>query len=280
MLRKAASWKPPVYVNTLSSRDKHKFRDVVRELKRRYPDSIMYAPDPTDPRRNTAAAVSLQSLAIFSAASRCYLAKPSIQFFFPKDRELEYNEAVDAVAMTGRDIVFIILPITKPIPPDNLWGELKRVADRLSKILMTYEFNVIYTSVWSDEKRLAVIGVELKKITETPLKLYRGPLFFSKWDRITSFIRKHIEKAGAGPWIGYDGALYAFSPRRYVHAIDLIVDRREEYLVSPDFKKIGPIITTIEGIEKLYKSIPELRKWVSRFISRKAGWMESCIGQI
>ncbi|WFO76091.1 CCA tRNA nucleotidyltransferase [Desulfurococcaceae archaeon MEX13E-LK6-19] len=276
VLEAASKWRPPVFINTIGKTNGQDIKKIFSRLKRKYPDAVIYAPDPVDPERNVAASVSLKSLAIFSLASRCYLMNPSEEFFFEKQDTVPYSDLIVELDSSERELLFLLFPITKDLPPDVLWGEIDRIRDRLVKLLENYGFEVIYSSTWSNEKNLAIIGVELERIRAPLLKYYEGPPYHIT-NRAESFIRKHLNKAVAGPWITEDGILAALSPRRYSYVLDILVERIMEYNVAPDFKKTMPIITTIEGLYVLASRDKGVLKWLTKIVLRKSNWMKYCI---
>lgn len=276
VLKAASKWKPPVYINTLKQ-EANEFKKTIAKLKRRYPNAVIYAPDPIDPERNIGASVSLRSLAIFSLASECYLRKPSLDFFFEDTPSLSLNELVEKVNKSSRELIFITIPLTKILPPDILWGEINRVRDRLVKVLENYGFKVVYSNCWSNEKDKAVIMIELASIKLSKLKHYEGPPYYASEDRVLKFIKKHLLEGEAGPWINDNGVLEALSPRKYNDAVELLVDKINEYLVAPDLRKEKPVITSIEGLYRLVKTDKDMLRWVYDSIVRRRKWLKNCI---
>ena len=61
-------WRPPVVLEKIEGA----------------PDSVIMLPDPVDPTRNVAAGVTLKGLGAAVLASKAFLQKPTIDFFFPK----------------------------------------------------------------------------------------------------------------------------------------------------------------------------------------------------
>lgn len=276
VLKAASKWKPPVYINTLKQ-EANEFRKTIAKLRKRYPDAVIYAPDPIDPERNIGASVSLRSLAIFSLASKCYLRKPSLDFFFEDTPSPNLNDLVEKVSKSNREVIFIIIPLTKILPPDILWGEINRVRDRVVKVLENYGFRIIYSSCWSNEKDKAVIMVELASTRLSKLKHYEGPPYYASEDRVLKFIRKHLLGGEAGPWINDNGVLEALSPRKYSNAVELLVDKIDEYLVAPDLRRKKPVITSIEGLYRLVRIDKDILKWVYDSIVRRRKWLKNCI---
>ncbi len=269
VLREASNWRHPVYINTLMN--KEYFREIIRKLRRRYPDSVIYAPDPVDPLRNTAAAVSLRSLVLFSTASKCYLRKPSIGYFFPEPPKLE----VEALNMANRCIVFLEVKFDEKLPPETIWGEIQRVMDRVVKVLWNNDFKPVDWSYWSDEEYLGVIGIELEECIRPYYRVYEGPEYYYA-SRVTSFIEKHIARQSIGPWIRLDGKLLALSKRRFIHVEDVLSERYWEYMVAPHLRGRKPVIYTLnEYLSRVEDR--ELKRWIIEFITKRPYWMNYCI---
>ncbi len=275
VLKEASKWKPPVFINTLNLPQKEA-RELFRKLKRKYPTSVLFVPDPIDPERNVAAAVSKKSLAIFSLASRCYLMNPSISFFFPREVEQEFEDLALNVKNYDRCMVFLIFPLLSKLPPDTLWGEIDRIRDRVIKVLKVFDIETVYSSAWTNEEDIAIIGLELNTCNLPLLKCFNGPPFYSV-ERAKKYISKHYRESIAGPWINDDGELLSLSKRKYTSIYEILIERKQDYLVAPDFRNINPIVTSIEGLEKLWHTQSELKKWLQEFVLRKYVWMENCI---
>ncbi|MET1160173.1 MAG: CCA tRNA nucleotidyltransferase [Thermoprotei archaeon] len=272
VLEKASKWKPPVYVNTLE--DENEFKRIIKILRKRYPDSLIYMPDPVDPLRNTTASVSRKSMALFNIASNCYLANPSPEFFATQKPSVDLSRLVEY--LENRCVVLVKLPIPEPLPPDVLWGELYRIADRAVKVLANHEFYVIDYSVWSDEKEQAIIALEIDFCTKNSPRLYKGPEFWY-WNRVQDFIMKHIERGSYGPWISSDGSLLALGKRKYSDVVSLLIDRSWEYVIAPHFRNTRPTVRILDK-EYLESASGDLREWLEGFIIKRPFWMEKCIG--
>lgn len=275
VLKHASKWRPPVYINTLGLK-KREFHKLINMLKRKYPNSVMYAPDPVDPERNVAAAVSLRSLATFSLAASCYLRNPSVIFFFPTKTRIEFNELANIVNQSNRCIIFMAFGLHRVLPPDVIWGEMDRIMDRFIKIASNFDFRLIYSSRWSDEERFCIIGFEFEDCSLKEYRFHGGPPFHS-YERVIGFIRKHYKESYAGPWVDNSGHLHVLIKRKYKTIYDLILDRVNEYLVAPDFRNNPPILLSIEGLYRLYSMNKGFREWLVDFVLRKPAWMENCI---
>lgn len=272
LLREATNWKHPVYINTLDNEEE--FKKIKRLLKQKYPESVLYIPDPVDPYRNAAASVSLRSLAIFVVASRCYLRKPDLVFFFD---EQTLNQEIVVESLDNRCLLLVELPLKEKLPPDIIWGEIQRVGDRGAKVLINNDFNVIYWDVWTDEKEKSYILYELDYCEKKNPRLYKGPEYWAK-DRVLRFIAKHIEHNAIGPWINMHGQLVSLKKRKYESAQNLLIERSWEYIVTPHFKGLTPKIhvVTRDFLEKIWGQ-GGISKWLMKSILRRPKWMEKCI---
>jgi len=270
VLREASEWRPPVIVNTIGEK---LTRDLIKELKAKYPDSIIYMPDPVDYKRNVTASVNAKSLFTFIIASRCYLRNPST-VFFEEPRELSLEELINAVR--DRCMVFLIYELRESLPPDVIWGEAWRVASTAQRVLSTHDLRVIDYSAWSNDRDTVVIALELENCQLPRFKHYIGPCLPHEEDRVVSFLRKHLGRR-VGPWINNEGCLESIDERRLIDAVEIISEKWSEFTVSPHLKTIKPLVTTptLETL-KYFVSIGA-GLWVRDFILKTPIWMEKCI---
>ncbi len=266
LLEEASRWKAPVRVETIND------PDVFRLLSRKYPDSVMYVPDPVDPGRNVAAAVSLYSLVSFVVASKCYLVKPCMEYYFPRIRSID----LDFSFIDNRCMVLIVFRNNtfRELSPDVIWGELGRVADRAVKLVQRFGFNVMDWSTWTDEMGLAVIGIEADMCSKEYPKLYTGPPYHAG-RRVIDFISKHVLKGSIGPWIRRDGTLVALGARKYSSISELLHDRAWEYLVAPHFRGSTPEIHVL-GEEPLNFIQGVDEGWLKDFLFKRRDWIDCC----
>lgn len=269
VLKEASTWRPPVFVNTLGE----KLTDTIRRaVISRYPNSCIYMPDPVDPMRNVGASISLKSLATFIIASWCYTRNPGIEFFTDQE-ELSLE---DLVALTeGRCILLIKYNLPKMLPPDVIWGEAQRVASRLVGLLKVLNITVLDFSVWSNDKNVVVIAVELESCKLNNYKLYRGPCITHERDRIWNFIQTHLGR-GYGPWIDTNGCLNSLDERRTNSVVELIESRWGDFTVAPHLRSVRPEVETVSK-EAVVKLLNEgAGRWLSEFALKTPKWMARC----
>ena len=143
VLKLFASSKPPILLH---------FRNVTKtdDYASRFGANLIVV-DPTDPNRNVAAVVSSESLARFALASRKFLAKPSLEYFYGP-RYSDVNSAAKIMGINssfGTELHYISFLLPK-ISEEILWQQLTRLDAALRKSLAGDGFGVV----------LALKGVE------------------------------------------------------------------------------------------------------------------------
>ncbi len=194
VLSAATGWRPPVFIPT--AKPKRDFTDP------------LIIPDPVDPRRNAASAVSLKRLAEFVLASRAYLKNPSLDFFFPPE--------VKRVGELRGDVLLVKLRVLENVVEDVLWGQIYRNLDTLRNVLTENQFKVIDIGAWVKGDRV-FIAVQLESKEIGNWYLNQGPPFY-EGERAEDFARKNDYV-----WVGEDGRLYAIKRRKNPDAKDLVI---------------------------------------------------------
>ncbi len=190
--------------------------------------SPMIVPDPVDPRRNAAAAVTNRRLGEFTWASKLYLAGPSRMFF----------EGGWSKPMLQGDVVVVEVEGIPSLPPDILWGELGRTARRLTSILSNAGFRVADISLWSDEHGRAAWCVELESAILPEMELVVGPPF-DDFRASQGFVKAYTDRR-MPVWIDEKGRLRAFKPRKHRNALEVLTSLSGEYLVAPHLRGLKP----------------------------------------
>jgi tRNA nucleotidyltransferase (CCA-adding enzyme) len=271
ILEEASNWEIPIFINTLENVDWEVFK---KKLRRKYPDSVIYMPDPVDPLRNVTANVSLKTLSTFILGARCYLNSPSIDFFNAKPQPVSIDEVVKH--STDRCLVVLKYTLSDPPPPDVLWGELQRVETNVVNLLNNRDFEIIDSSTWTNEKDVAYIILEASLCSIPEYKLYIGPRVTVR-ERSESFISKHSQNE-YGPWIGKDGRLRSLRKRRTSSIVDALREFTSEYNSPPHLKPITPSVSrlNLEITEEIVEKGGYA--WLVEFVLKKPSWMAKCTG--
>ena len=259
--------------------DVEKLYDGKYNEAQRYFDAPLIVIDPVDENRNVAAAVSKEKLGELITTSRCFLEKPENSFFYPNETILQSsNVLIENITKLKSDLVFVIFHCKTEVP-DVLWGQLYKTNRALKRLLKQYDFSVLRSSAWSDEKGLNVLIFELET-KDIPLsKRHIGPQFDSKEAR--DFLNKHLgaDNTVSRPWIEGSRWIVGIS-RGYVNAISLLREKlgdggRSVGVASKFVENIKDSeIYVNEKIVKFYISNKGFAKFLSEFLNSKPNWID------
>ncbi len=268
-LKSISKWKIP-HVVTIGGISKHDVRLLLRLFK----DSALIFPDPVDLKRNAAAAVSKRSVSLAIVASTCFLTNPSDVFFFPKRELVSVEKLSKYVINSKRCLTFIVLKINEELVPDVLWGVLKRFLRRGENIISQFDFKVVDSRVWSNEKELAVIFYETESCKLSEYKLHEGPPPFVKGD-LSKFINKYLgDHSVFGPWISDDGRPYVLRKRKYTEITDVLY--REVISKLPkEFSAIDVVVNTLTRFPDKLLADRDFTYWLTEAVLKVPSWMEA-----
>ena len=208
VLEKASQWKPPIVIDL----EGH-YGGVVEKLLERFKEHPLIVVDPVDPRRNVAAAVSLRSLAWFVVASRLYLFKPSLVYFWPPEPKLDPHRLLYTSGERAWKTILIAYEVPS-VSADIAWGMAKAASRRVRSMLEERGFEVVENEgFYCEEEGLVLVMVELEDYPGARLKLHLGPDAWSG-ERVERFILRVLERGDTGPWLTSDARLYSLRERR------------------------------------------------------------------
>ncbi len=131
--------------------------------------------DPTDPRRNVAAALSLDKFCMFIDHCREFLKSPELSFFFPASllplEDSEILEKLESRKSTQLAVVFK----TPDVVEDVLFPQLYKMEQAVAALLKEYDFTVIKTGVWSGNTETAVMMELISGTLPNVKKTHRSP---------------------------------------------------------------------------------------------------------
>ena len=204
LLEEASRWRPPVYFDPEGWGSEER-------LRRRYPDSPLLVPDPVDPERNVAAAVTRRRLAEFVLAARLYLEHPGPHFFHALQPPVEPRPLPGVVVAFRGDFT--------GVPPDSLWGRLKRVAESLYRELRRQGFPVTHYSFETDEASEALVYVGSVATRLPPAEAVEGPEAWGDWRRVHRFLEARSSQGGL-VWVTDEGLVAGVRPRRHATLVE------------------------------------------------------------
>lgn len=236
--------------------------------------------DPVDKARNVASAVLPEKLYTFIAASRVFLEKPSIDFFYPQDPK-SYSAKIlkSKLKARGSSLIFVTTKHNQQVP-DILWGQLYKSKRSLVKLLTLNDFKVLQSAVWSDEKSLSVFILELESQTLNDVRLHLGPPL-ERQAESKKFLAKYTESRNvlSGPYIK-DGRWIVELHRKNIDAALLLkkFTRSRDNLgatnfIAPRFKNEATVLVNDE-VEKMYIENREFAVFLTEFLVGRPFWMQ------
>lgn len=247
-LRAVRDWKPPVHL------------DPADHAKRSFDDPLVVI-DPTDPERNVTAVVSEENVMRLIHHARHFLDDPSIEYFFPPDRDPMDAESVKtAVKRRGTTPMAIVFD-PPDIVEDQLYPQLRRSISGLVRGLSKAEFDVLRSATWARDR--AVLFVELEIARRPAIERHEGPPV-SASAHAKRFFETYIVDNSAGPFI--DGDRYVVErERETTHAEEYVRNRILDVALGA---RIEPALeegyTLLIGTE-IAKLVPEFDRELSEY---------------
>ena len=196
LLRAARGWSVPV-------------RLVPREREPpRLPEEVaLVLPDPVDPNRNVASALSRRNLATVIVSARAYLERPSRGWFEVRPpRPFPKADAIRRVTDRGSHVLVVRLPRPELVD-DTLYPQLRKAERAVAEELARAGFSVLGSSSAADPGSLT-IGVELASPRRAAVLVRPGPP--AGLDRAGDFLATWPTSEGSvlqGPYVRADGRL-------------------------------------------------------------------------
>ncbi len=206
----ACSWKPGVKI------------DIMKHAKIEHAEPLVMV-DPTDPKRNVAAALSLDKFCMFIDHCREFFKSPELRCFFPTPllpfEDSEILEKLESRKSTQLAIVFK----TPDVVEDVLYPQLYKMEQAVAALMKEYDFTVIKTGVWSGKTETTVL-LELISGTLPNVKKHIGP---PVWVKVHAEKFKEKYQGADGVFGGYiENGKYVFEiQRKYPTAKGLLEER-------------------------------------------------------
>ncbi len=252
VVRKACFWKPGEKI------------DIMKHAEIKHEEPLVMV-DPTDPRRNVAAALSLDKFCMFIDHCREFLKNPAMNFFFPEPLSpIEDEEILEKMEARKSGQLAVVFK-TPDVVEDVLYPQLYKTEQAAASLLEEHGFSVIKTGVWSGANETLVM-LELISNTLPSVKKHIGPpvwvaghaeQFKAKYQNAEDVFAGYIE----------DGK-YVFEIRRkYPLAAELLKEQLGQHSLGKHVQKsINQGVEVLENGEVRSLKDPGfrvfLRKWL------------------
>lgn len=206
LIQAAASWRPGIVI------------DIENHAAKNFDEPLVVI-DPVDPKRNVAAAVSLDRMAGFVELARGYGKKPVTEFFLhPMERCILKKELASRIAQR-RTFVFAVTFATPQFIPEIVVPQLKRSVSAIRELLERNGFAVNHAS-YDMQSEECMILLELLVGDLPAIRRHPGPPL---WNHANAdkFREKHLAEHQPGPFIE-DGRYMMEVPREYQTAKSLL----------------------------------------------------------
>jgi tRNA nucleotidyltransferase (CCA-adding enzyme) len=252
LLKNVAKWRPGVIIDMENYYKKEDYSRLRKQFKRQ----ALILIDPTDKTRNAGAAVSAESFFKLKKIAKEFLKTPSKKLFFRKDFKPLTERELILLQMKRRTELLLISFKAPEVVPDILWPQLRRFAERLEGILKEYEFEVLRKDVYTNEKNLAVVLLEMQ-VSKLPfIDKKIGPTVFDL-DDSERFIKKYKSRSETGPFIEKNFWCVEVK-RKFTSAREKLMDSLKDELKVLKAKGIPSYVA--EKIVKKFEIIYESEK--------------------
>ncbi len=181
-------------------------------------DEPLIVVDPVDPRRNVAAALTLDKMLQFAGAARSFLAQPKLDFFFPPSQPSLSDEELIA-EVNARGTMPILLEFAAPdVVEDVLYPQLRKAESSVKALLERNGFSMLRSDVSTYRDRVVMLfEMQVWQLSNACRRI--GPPAWEA-EHLTRFLAAHPRPL-SGPYIA-NGNVLVEEARRYTSAHDLL----------------------------------------------------------
>ncbi len=181
-------------------------------------DEPLIVVDPVDPRRNVAAALTLDKMLQFAGAARSFLAEPKLDFFFPTPLPSLSDEELIA-EVNARGTMPILLEFAAPdVVEDVLYPQLRKAEGSIKALLERNGFLLLRSDVSTYRDRAVMLfEMQVWQLSKACRRI--GPPAWET-EHAARFLAAHPRPL-SGPYIS-NGKVVVEEARQYTSARDLL----------------------------------------------------------
>jgi tRNA nucleotidyltransferase (CCA-adding enzyme) len=250
LISNACNWKPGLVI------------DMLEHGTLKHEDPLVVV-DPTDPKRNVAAALSLNQFARFIDACRSYSDEPSEEYFFPKCKEPMSDDEIIKM-ITSRRSAFVAIYFNPPdLVDDILYPQLDKMEQAIRALFEEHEFHVINSGYWANEE--AIILIELTTAQLPFVKKHRGPPVWS-YAHAKGFKDKYVGSDELFSLYIEDGFYIADIRRKFTTAKELLEGKLQQCSLGKHLcKTVESGFTILENTDIAKVNDPNFRKFLRKW---------------
>ncbi len=231
--------------------------------------------DPVDRNRNVVAALSLNQYARFIAASRAFMKKPSINFFFPK-KHSAWSQVKLRQFLKKTELVAISLSYPKGVIEDIMWGQLRRFSHKIKTFSGLEGFEVKRSSEWLEKERHMVMLFEVESTELQKAEVKIGPEAFDEKNS-EAFLSAHKQML-AGPRI--EKGRWVIEVQRKHTELEAFLSQLLKKLRGAEKEAMGKAlgknakIMSEKEIAALYKKSEGFRQFLTAYLKGKEEFLD------
>jgi tRNA nucleotidyltransferase (CCA-adding enzyme) len=174
--------------------------------------------DPVDPKRNVAAALTLDRMLQFAVAARSFLAEPNIDFFFPPPLTPLSDEQIIA-ELNRRETMPILIDFAAPdVVEDVLYPQLRKAEGSIGALLERNGFCMLHSDVSTYRDRAVMLfEMQVWQLSKACRRI--GPPAWEA-EHVARFLTAH-PRPFSGPYIA-GGKVVVEEARQHTSARDLL----------------------------------------------------------
>ena len=174
--------------------------------------------DPVDPKRNVAAALTLDKMLLFSCACRSFLAGPDAGFFSPPVHPPLSDGQISSI-IAERGTMPVLIEFEAPaVVEDVLYPQLRKAEESVRSLLEKNGFSVLRSDVASYRDRAALLFEMQVWLLPAAMRRSGPPVWEA--EHLSRFLAAHPSPL-SGPYIS-GGRAVVEEPRAYSRASDLL----------------------------------------------------------
>jgi tRNA nucleotidyltransferase (CCA-adding enzyme) len=262
LLRAARHWRIPVRLS-----------EPGKEPPRLPEQVALILPDPVDPNRNVASALSRRNLGILILAAGAYLDRPTASWFEPRSPPtLSHQEALERVHERATHVLVVTLP-RPDLVDDTLYPQIRKAARAIAEELRRSEYPVLDASLGADREWVYVL-VELAHGRRSAVRQHDGPP--AGIDRVGQFLGKWTDPRAPvlkGPYVRDDGSL-AVETRRTEREPEVVLRAAMPRLsLGKDLTPSDPARIAVHPLAQAPDS-PALREALGDLLAKRLPWLD------
>jgi tRNA nucleotidyltransferase (CCA-adding enzyme) len=248
----AAAWRPGICI------------DLEHHAAKKFDEPLVVI-DPVDPKRNVAAAVSLDRMAEFIELARGYLETPSERFFSPRLPGSVSQEELGALLKERGTALFAVTFTTPPYIEEIVVPQLKRSMIAIYEHLERNGF-AVHHAHYRMEPYTCMILFELQTGKLPHIRRHLGPPL---WNPVNAekFREKHIASPFPGPYIE-NGRYEVEVPREFTQA--------QALLASPSLLNVSLGKHIRQSMANGWNVTEDAGCWQEKFAPFIAGFFNRC----